>query len=85
MGDAPAVRRRETLPPFYHEFGFAQRASARRHHVALVPKRVFLGLLAGDGATLDSVHLSQVGHQHMATVVWELIAPVFAGSVPSPP
>ncbi|MFO1096146.1 MAG: SGNH/GDSL hydrolase family protein [Planctomycetaceae bacterium] len=51
------------LPPFYHEFGSAQRTSARRHHVALVPKRVFLGLLAGDGATLDSVHLSQVGHQ----------------------
>jgi hypothetical protein len=34
-------------------------------------------LLAGDGATLDSIHLSQSGHQQMSDVVWELVGPAF--------
>jgi acyl-CoA thioesterase-1 len=65
------------LPPFYHEYGRIQREAARRHDVLLVPKRVFLGLLAEDGATLDSIHLSQAGHQRMSDVVWELVGPAF--------
>jgi acyl-CoA thioesterase-1 len=65
------------LPPFYHEFGRIQRDAAGRRQVALIPKRVFLNLLAGQGATLDSVHLSQAGHQQMADLVWELVGPAF--------
>ena len=66
------------LPPFYHEFGRVQRAAARRYDVALIPKRVFMGLLAGSGATLDTIHLSQAGHERMARVVWDLVAPAYS-------
>jgi acyl-CoA thioesterase I len=68
------------LPPFYHAYGRAQRDAARRHGVALIPKRVFLSLLAGNGATLDSIHLSQAGHQQMADLVWKLVGPAYAAS-----
>ncbi|MAX38654.1 GDSL-type esterase/lipase family protein [Gimesia sp.] len=49
------------LPPFYHAFGRIQRRLAKKHDVKLVPKRVFLSILAGGDATLDSIHLSQAG------------------------
>lgn len=65
------------LPPFYHEYGRVQRAAAARHGVALVPKRVFLSILAGNGSTLDTIHLSQAGHQRMANTVWGLVQPAF--------
>jgi acyl-CoA thioesterase-1 len=45
--------------------------------VALIPKRVLLAVLRRDGATLDSVHLSQAGHERMAEVVWDVVRPAF--------
>lgn len=71
------------LPPLYHEFGRAQRATARRHHVFLIPKRVFLGLLAGSDATLDSIHLSQAGHARMADLVWQIFGRAYADAAPA--
>lgn len=65
------------LLPFYHEFGRIQRALALKYHVALVPKRVFLSILAGNESTLDSIHLSQAGHQHMADVIWNIVKPAY--------
>jgi len=65
------------LPPFSHEFGRAQRTLAAKHNVALVPKRVFLTVLASEDATLDTIHLSQAGHQRMANSVWRIVAPAF--------
>ncbi|QDU54410.1 SGNH/GDSL hydrolase family protein [Aeoliella mucimassa] len=65
------------LPPFYHEYGRIQRQLAAKHQVKLVPKRVFLSILAGSDATLDTIHLSQAGHQRMAHCVWQLIAPAY--------
>jgi acyl-CoA thioesterase-1 len=65
------------LPPFRHEYGYIQRRLARKHQVALVPKRVFLHILAGEGSTLDSIHLSQAGHERMAECVWRLTEPAF--------
>ncbi|WP_425397508.1 SGNH/GDSL hydrolase family protein [Aeoliella sp.] len=61
------------LPPFYHEYGRAQREMAAKHNVLLVPKRVFLSVLAGEQSTLDTIHLSQSGHQTMADCVWRLV------------
>lgn len=61
------------LPPFYHVFGRIQRRLAKKHGVKLVPKRVFLSILAGGDATLDSIHLSQIGQQKMADVVWGIV------------
>ncbi len=65
------------LPPFYHAYGRVQRRLAAKHHVALVPKHVFLSVLAASGSTLDSIHLSQSGHQLMADRVWRILQPAF--------
>lgn len=65
------------LPPFYNSFGLIQRKLARKYGVKLVPKRVFLSVLAGGGATLDSIHLSQAGQQQMSDEVWEIVGPAY--------
>ncbi len=65
------------LPPFCNEFGRVQRTVAAKHNVILVPKRVFLSIIAGSGSTLDSIHLSQSGHQFMADCVWSLVQSAF--------
>ena len=56
--------------------GYWQRLSSK-HGVVLVPKRVFLAVLTGEGMTLDSVHLAREGHGRMAEVVWALIRPAY--------
>jgi acyl-CoA thioesterase-1 len=61
------------LPPFYNRFGQVQRKLAARHRVPLIPKRILMGVLTGKDTTLDSIHLSQAGHDQMAKVVWNLI------------
>ena len=68
------------LPPFYNEFGRVQRTVAARHDVVLIPKRVFLSVIAGSDSTLDSIHLSQSGHQFMADCVWRLVQSAFDSS-----
>ena len=68
------------LPPFCTEFGRVQRTVAAKHNVVLIPKRVFLSVIAGSDATLDSIHLSQSGHQFMADCVWSFIQPAFDSS-----
>lgn len=65
------------LPPFYHAYGRAQRRAAAKHNVVLIPKRVFLSVIADDSSTMDSIHLSQSGHQLMADRVWQVIGPAF--------
>ena len=67
------------LPPFYHEYGRVQRSLAAKHRVHLVPKRVFLSVLARGDSTLDTIHLSQAGHRAMAERVWRLVAPALDG------
>ena len=65
------------LPPFRNEYGRIQRSLARKHCVALVPKRVFLSILAVNGSTVDTIHLTQAGHHRMAATVWNLVRSVF--------
>lgn len=73
------------LPPFCNEFGRVQRAVAAKHNVILIPKRVFLSVIAGVDSTLDSIHLSQSGHQFMADCVWNFVQHAFApGRLPAP-
>lgn len=67
------------LPPTYNAFGLIQRRLARRHRVFLVPKRVLLGVLQHEGATVDSIHLSPEGHRRMAEAAWEVLRPAFGG------
>jgi acyl-CoA thioesterase-1 len=66
------------LPPFYNEFGRAQRRVARRHGVLLVPRRVMLGVLLHGGSTVDSIHLSPSGHARMAEAIWGIIRGAYA-------
>jgi acyl-CoA thioesterase-1 len=66
------------LPPFCNEFGRAQRTIAAKHNVILIPKRVFLSVIADSDSTLDSIHLSQSGHQFMADCVWKLVRSAFS-------
>jgi acyl-CoA thioesterase I len=61
------------LPPFHNRYGDAQRRLATRHGVLLIPKRVLIGVLTSEGATLDTVHLSRRGHALMAETVWYII------------
>jgi acyl-CoA thioesterase I len=65
------------LPPFANEFGRIQRRLAAKYHVKLIPKRIFVRLLTTDGATVDSIHLTQDGHERMAQTVWSLIQSVY--------
>jgi lysophospholipase L1-like esterase len=65
------------LPPFCNQYGRAQRRLAAQYGVRLIPKRIFMGVLAGSETTLDSVHLSPEGHQRMAEAVWQVIGPAY--------
>jgi acyl-CoA thioesterase-1 len=65
------------LPPFYNRFAATQRSLAKQFNVALIPKRDFLAVLAATGSTSDSLHLSQLGHQRMAKMIWNHIGPAF--------
>ncbi len=65
------------LPPLCNEYGRIQRRVAARHRVPLVPKRLLIEVLTWPGNTLDSIHLTQAGHDHMAAVVWKLIRSAF--------
>ncbi len=65
------------LPPFHNGYGLVQRRLAARHRVRLIPKRVLMGVIATQGATVDSLHLSPTGHQLLADATWPEIAPAF--------
>ncbi|MHC4406183.1 MAG: SGNH/GDSL hydrolase family protein [Planctomycetota bacterium] len=73
------------LPPFNHEYGRIQRSLARKHNVSLVPKRVFLSILAANDSTLDTIHLSQAGHERMAACVWQLVSSAFPARTAAQP
>lgn len=61
------------LPPFANEFGRVQRRLSAQHGVLLIPKRLFVGVLTAEGATVDSVHLSPAGHVRMQELVADVV------------
>ena len=61
------------LPPFHHSWGATQREAASKHGVLLIPKRKLMSVLAADNATLDSIHLTQEGHNQMAATITALL------------
>jgi acyl-CoA thioesterase-1 len=65
------------LPPFRNEYGRVQRRLAAKHHVTMIPKRLFMGVLSEPGATIDSVHLAHLGHERMSAIVWAFIQPAY--------
>lgn len=64
-------------PPLGNDYGLAQRRLAARYKVTLIPKRVFVAVIASGDATIDSLHLTPSGHAHMADTVWRIIGPAF--------
>lgn len=72
------------LPPLCHELGRIQRSLAAKYDVVLIPKRIFLSVIAGNDSTLDSIHLSQAGHQYMADRVWSIVGSAFVQAASSP-
>ena len=70
------------LPPLSNEYGRIQRRLAARYGVHLIPKRVLISVLAGGGATLDSIHLTNAGHKQMAAAVWSVLGPAYTNGDP---
>ena len=54
------------LPPLFNGYGSTQRELADKHNVALIPRRLLASVLFTEDATLDSIHLSNDGHQQLA-------------------
>lgn len=69
------------LFPFQNAYGRVQRAVAKRHAVALIPRRHFARVLGMKNGTLDGLHLTQKGHDEMARRV---AACLQVGSAPKP-
>lgn len=63
------------LPPLYNGYGRIQRALAKRFGVTLIPRRRLMQVLSTNGATLDTIHLSEKGHEMMADMIWQQIGP----------
>ena len=73
----PIVMLELPVPPTFNRFGRSQHLLAKKHHIHLIHKRVFASILAGPGATLDTIHLSQKGHDLMAKRIWSVISRAF--------
>ena len=43
----------------------------------LIPKRLFLDIIAPKEATLDTIHLSAGGQRQMAECVWDVVGPAY--------
>lgn len=61
------------VPPAYNRFGMIQRNLAREHKVKLIPKWQFARILTAPNATEDGIHLTQLGQQMFADLVWSVI------------
>jgi acyl-CoA thioesterase-1 len=68
------------LPPLCNLYGTAQRRQAQKFGVILIPKRRFVAALCGPKATIDGLHLSQSGHDHMAEMVWRFFGSSLAAA-----
>ncbi|MCA9051367.1 MAG: SGNH/GDSL hydrolase family protein [Planctomycetaceae bacterium] len=61
------------LPPLCNRWGRIQRQMAVKHHVLLIPKRKLASVFAGNSSTIDSIHLTQEGHNRMLQIVTDVL------------
>ena len=61
------------LPPLFNGYGYAQRELANKHNVALIPRRLLASVLFSKDTTLDTIHLSNDGHQQLAERVADFL------------
>jgi acyl-CoA thioesterase-1 len=64
------------LLPHWISYGQAQRRLASKYGVFLIPKRDFAAVISGRSATLDGLHLSDLGAHRMAELVARILSPV---------
>lgn len=64
------------LLPHWISYGQAQRQLASKYGVYLIPKRYFAAVISGGSATLDGLHLSELGTHRLATLVTRTFASV---------
>lgn len=65
------------LLPLYNGYGQAQRESAARHGVVMIPRRHLAGVIFAHDSTVDSLHLSATGHRRMAEMIWDQVSGAF--------
>ena len=65
------------IPPLHNGYGGVQRRLAAKYQMSLIPKRVLTSIIAGNGSTIDSLHLSAEGHREMAEAVWNAIGSAY--------
>jgi acyl-CoA thioesterase I len=63
------------LPPFKNRLGAVQRTLSRQIGVTLIPKRRLAYVIGSAESTADGLHLSDFGHEQMATQLWHLMSP----------
>ncbi len=63
------------LLPSKNQWGVVQRRLARQYECSLIPKRLLVDVLAAPGATVDTLHLTQSGHQRLSEMVWSVVGP----------
>ena len=67
------------LFPFDNSYGLQQRQIAAKFNVHLIPRRLFAAILASRDATTDGIHLTRLGQQQLAALVWKMVGPAFSG------
>lgn len=65
----PVVMLELPIVPGEWRFGAIQRSLARKHGVALVPKRAIAAVLLEPGSTSDGLHPTQQGHERLAAEI----------------
>jgi acyl-CoA thioesterase I len=68
------------LLPLWVSQGRAQRRLAAKYGVYLIPKRYLAEVISGRNATLDGLHLSNVGTRRMSETVAKALSNVLRGS-----
>lgn len=61
------------LVPFHNGFGKAQRLLAKKYGVTLIPKDCLTRVLGLKGATIDGLHLSEIGHNALAKSIFNMM------------
>ena len=65
------------LPPFRYDIAYSQRSLSNKYGVHLIPKRYLLRMIVGEGKTVDSLHLSEKGHEQLADFMETLLHSAF--------
>lgn len=72
------------LPPFRNSIGGIQRRLALKYHAILIPKHYFAEVECSKGATRDELHLSKIGAERMADMIWSFVYPLLDGKGETP-